>query len=401
MRVSTAQFYFQSTQQFGGLQTKVNEHAEHLSSGKRIMTAKDDAVAFGTLAGLKEGQSSIDKYQRNIIQAENRNTLQDISFSSAEDVMQQLKQTFIQANNGSLSDDDLTALGALAKNALEELLNIANTTDETGGYIFSGYQVDDTPFVMQTDNTVNYLGDGGVRELQIAKNVMVDMNQSGDAAFLKVANTKGDFSTQYNANTSGISVNSAVINDPSTYDTLNNPPGYNFNFTSATDLNVTDSLGNPVFTTNAYAPGQTIAFNGVEVKLSGNPLPADDFTITPAEDISVFDTVKGVMDWINTGTSPANPTQHSVDYQVLLEQLDQATSHMTTGRVGAGVRLNLIENQESNHLDTELYLAKGVSAIEDLDFAKTAADFERSKFSLQAAQQTFVQIKNLSLFNYL
>jgi flagellar hook-associated protein 3 FlgL len=401
MRVSTAQFYYQNATKLGSLQTKVNEQAGHMDANKRVLTAKDDAIAFGTLSGLKNELANIEKYQRNLIQAENRNSIQNVSFESAQDIMQNLKQTFIQANNGAYNDDDLAALGALAKDSLEQLLDIANTKDETGGYIFAGYKVDVTPFVLQPDNSVNYLGDSGVRKLQIAKNVMVDTNQAGDTAFGKVNNNKGDFSAEYNNNTSGISLNRAVISDPSAYDTVNNPPDYNFNFTSATDLNVTDALGNTVFSTNAYVAGQTIAFNGVEVQLSGNPLPGDDFNLTPQADVSLFDTVKGVIDWLAVGASPANPAQHNVDYEELLGQLDQAYNHMTTGVVEAGVRLKLIENQESNHLDSELHLAKGRSNIEDLDFAKAASDFERSKFSLTVAQQTFVQIKNLSLFNYL
>ena len=400
MRVSTAQFYFQNAQQLNNLQSGVSEQANYVSSGKRVLTAKDDAVAFGTLSGLKNELANIEKYQRNITQATNRNSSQDVSFASAEDIMQQLKQTFIQANNGALNDADLTALGGLAKGSLDQLLDIANTKDETGGYIFSGYQVDVTPFVMQPDNSVNYAGDNGVRELQIAKNVMVATNQAGDEAFEKVTNNKGDFSAQYN-NTSGISLNRAIISDPSAYDTINNPPDYNFNFSSPTDLTVTDGLGNPVYNTAAYVPGQTIAFNGVEVQLNGNPLPGDDFNLTPEQNISLFDTVKGIVDWLEVGSSPANAAQHNVNYEALLGQLDQALNHMTTGRVNAGIRLTLLENQESNHLDSTLYLAQGRSDIEDLDFAKAASDFERSKISLQAAQQTFVQIKNLSLFNYI
>jgi flagellar hook-associated protein 3 FlgL len=401
MRVSTAQFYFQNAQQLSSLQTNVNEQVEYLSAGKRVLTAKDDAISYGSLVGLKDELANIEKYQRNITQAQGRNNIQEVSFTDAENVMQELKQIFIQANNGALNDDDLSALEGLAKNAQTHLLSVANTKDETGGYIFSGYSVGTQPFVMQPDNSVTYFGDSGVRELQIAKNVTVETNQAGDKAFEGVANFLGDFSVQYNTNTSGISLNRAVINDPSAYDTVNNPPDYNFNFASATDLTVTDGLGNTVFSTNTYTPGQTIAFNGIEAQLSGNPLPGDDFNLTPQKEVSLFDTVKGIIDWIGVGSNPANPVQHNVDYKELLGQLDQSLDHMTSRRVDSGVRLKLIDNQASSHLDAELYLAKGKSNIEDLDFAKAAADFERSKFSLQAAQQSFVQIKNLSLFNYL
>lgn len=401
MRVSTQQFYFQNSQQLSNKQSDVNDQIKYLASGKRVLTAKDDAVSYGTLAGYKDGLANIEKYQRNLNQAENRNSLQEVSFASAEDVMQQLKQLFIQANNGTLSDDSIRSLADLAENNQAQMLDIANTQDESGNYIFSGYQIDVQPFSLQPDDSVIYQGDGGIRELQIAKNVMVDINQAGDDVFEEVPNNIGDFSANYNTNTSGISVNTAVIASPGAYDSVTNPPDYNFNFTSATDLTVTDGGGSVVFNTSTYTPGQTVAFNGVEVQISGNPLPGDDFDLTPQEDISIFDTIKDALDWMNVGVSPADPIQHSVDYDVILGQIDEALNHITGRRAEAGVRLKLIENQTSNHLDAELYLSSGRSNIEDLDFAKAVATFEQSQVSLQAAQQSFVQIKNLSLFNYL
>jgi flagellar hook-associated protein 3 FlgL len=115
MRVSTAQFYFQNAQQLSTKQSDVNEQMQYLSSGKRVLTAKDDAVSFGTLSGYKDSLINIEKYQRNIIQAENRNELQQTSFANAEDIMQQMKQIFIQANNGSMSNSDLQSLAESAK----------------------------------------------------------------------------------------------------------------------------------------------------------------------------------------------------------------------------------------------------------------------------------------------
>ena len=401
MRVSTAQFYFQNTLQLTSKQSEVNQQVEYLSSGKRVLTAKDDAVSYGTLSGYKDELSNIDKYKRNITQAENRNDLQDISFASAEDIIQELKQLFIQANNGTLSDADLKSLAQLAGNSQSQMLDIANSKDETGGYIFAGYQIDVEPFAKQPDGSVNYLGDSGVRELQIAKNVMVGINQPGDSAFEKAANPMGDFTTNYVNNTSGISVNQAIIANPGTYDAVANPPDYTFVFSAPSDLTVTDSLGATVYPTAPYTAGQTVAFNGLEVQISGNPLPGDEFDLTPQTHVSIFDTIKSAIDWMNVGASPADQVQHDVDYGEILTELNFALNHLTSQRTDAGVRGQLIENQENNHLDRELNLAQGQSSIEDLDFAKAISTFEQSQVALQAAQQTFVQIKGLSLFNYI
>jgi len=401
MRVSTAQFYFQNSQQISNKSSDVNEQIAYISSGKKVLTAKDDAVAFGTLAGYKDSLNNIEKYQRNITQAESRNSLQEVSFSNAEGVMQKLKQLFVQANNGTLSSEDLYSLAGLVGNSQQELLDIANSKDETGGYIFSGFQVDKEPFAIQLDNSVNYQGDNGVRELQIAKNVMVELNQPGDVAFENISNVVGDFTPSYITNTSGINVASAVIADPSNYDSISFPPDYTFSFTAPSDLTVTDGNGATVYPTATYTPGQTIAFNGVEVKISGNPLPGDQLTLAAEENISVFDTIKSAIDWMNVGTSSATPEQHQVDHEEILNQLSSALNHMTIRQTDAGVRGNLIDHQKTSHLDTELVMSKGRSNIEDLDYAKAISKFEQSQVALQAAQQVFVKIKDLSLFNYI
>jgi len=401
MRVSTAQFYFQNSQRLSDKQSGVNDQMKYISSGKRVLTAKDDAVSYGTLAGFKDELTNIEKYQRNLTMAGNRNSLQETTFANAEELMQELKTLFIQANNGTLSDADLKALGDLATNSQQQMLGLANTKDETGGYIFAGYQIKQEPFAIQPDNSVTYVGDYGTREIQIAKNVMVETNQPGDEAFEKVSNALGDFSPTYITNTSGIALNRAVISNPGAYDPLTNPPDYKFVFTSPTDLTVTDSLSNVVYTTAAYTPGQTVAFNGIEVQISGNPLPGDEFDIAPTEEISIFDTIKAAIDWMNVGATPADPIQHNVDYGEILTQLNEGLNHITLRRTEAGVRLKLIETQAYSHEDSMINLATGASNIEDLDFAKAIATFEQSQVALQAAQQTFVQIKGLSLFNYI
>tara|TARA_R110002060_G_scaffold46_4_gene122 strand:- start:1643 stop:2848 length:1206 start_codon:yes stop_codon:yes gene_type:complete len=400
MRVSTAQFYIQSGLQMSNQQASVNEQVNNISIGKRVVTAKDDAVAFGTLAGYKNDLASIDKYQRNITQAENKNSLIDTTLANAEGIMNELKDLMLQANNGVYTADDLASIGQQASQSLQQILDIANTKDASGGYVFAGYQIDDAPFVQQTDNSVNYRGDNGVRELQIAKNVSIATNQSGEQVFQKVPNAIGDFSATYNTNTSGLAVESAIVADASIYNSATNPADFTFNFTTATDLTITDGAGN-VTNITGYAPGQTIAFNGIEVKLSGNPLPGDNLSLTPEQNIGVFDTINSAIDWINTKAGAGEDPQVQVDFNRIIDQLGDSMNHLTSRRAQSGINLQVIDRQKNNHLDTALYLSSGRSAIEDLDFAKAISTFEQSKIALQAAQQTFTQIQGLNLFNYI
>jgi len=405
MRVSTAQFYFQNGLQMSNKQSAVSEQSGYISSGKRVLTAKDDAVSFGALTGYKEELASIDRYKRNITQAESRNGLQDTLLGSSTELLNQVRDLMLQANNGARSDEDLTSISQQVKQGLAEMLDIANAKDETGTYIFSGYKVETKPFSLAPDNSVNYNGDNGVRELQIAKNILVPINQSGERVFEKVANASGDFTANYNANTSGVSINSAKITDRGQYNlAANNPQDYNFSFTAPDLLTVTDSAlptPNIVFPASPYVAGQTIAFEGIEVKLNGNPLPGDNFNISPGNEISLFDTIKNAIDWLDSGTTAASTEQGQVDFSTMLNQFNNVLDHISTQRAEAGINLQQIERQKNIHLDTELYLHEGRSRIEDLDFAQAISGFEQSKMALQAAQQTFTQIQGMNLFNYI
>lgn len=402
MRVSTAQFYRQSALQMSSKSSDVNEQMAYLSSGKRVLTAKDDAVQFGTLAGYKESLVNIEKYQRNITQAVSHNSLQEIVFADAENILNNIRDVMLQANNGAMSDEDLQTLAKQTRNSFEQLLDLANSQNANGAYIFSGYQTEQQPFSQQSDGSVNYSGDTGVRELQVAKNIKIATNQTGDAAFMTVTNAIGDFSANYTTNTSGVAVESANVTNRNTYNTSAMPHDYTFTFgPGAADLNVLDSGGANVFATATYVAGQTISFDGIDVTLSGNPLPGDSFTISEQEEISVFATINDAIAWMEQSSVSTNQEQHQVDYNTVLTQLNSAMSHITSRRVDSGIRLQVLDSQENRHLDAELSLTSGKANIEDLDFAKAIAEFEQSKIALQASQQTFSKVQGLSLFNYI
>jgi flagellar hook-associated protein 3 FlgL len=401
MRVSTAQFYLQSSQQMSQKSSDVNDQMAYLSSGKRVLTAKDDAISYSTLAGYNNDLANIEKYKRNITMAESHNNMQEIVFADADLILDKIKSDMLLANNGRMSSDDLQSLAEQVKSNFSQLLDLANSQNENGDYIFSGYQTEQKPFSQNVDGSVTYNGDSGVRELQVAKNINIATNQAGDAAFLKVENAIGDFTANYTANTSGVAVESAKITNRDSYNSSALPHDYTFTFDVVTnDLTVTGSSG-VVFPAAPYTAGQTISFDGIDVTLNGNPLPGDSFTISEQDEVSVFDTINKTISWMEQGSSAIDQEQHQVDYNTLLKQLDSAMNHITSRRVDSGIRLQTLESQENRHLDSALNLAKGKSNIEDLDFAKAISEFEQSKLALQASQQAFSKVQGLSLFNYI
>lgn len=84
-----------------------------------------------------------------------------------------------------------------------------------------------------------------------------------------------------------------------------------------------------------------------------------------------------------------------------LTDLDNALERMSTAQVSIGSRLKVLDAQESLNEDFIIDHKTIVSEIGDLDYAEAISKFNLQQISLQAAQQAYVKVQGLSLFNYL
>ncbi len=85
----------------------------------------------------------------------------------------------------------------------------------------------------------------------------------------------------------------------------------------------------------------------------------------------------------------------------VLTDLDTAQSSILQATTSVGVRQNVLDDQEAQNdkfiIDTKTTL----SQVQDLDYAEAFSRFQLQSTALQAAQQTFAKVKELSLFNYI
>jgi flagellar hook-associated protein 3 FlgL len=84
-----------------------------------------------------------------------------------------------------------------------------------------------------------------------------------------------------------------------------------------------------------------------------------------------------------------------------LSDLDQALGHLLEVRTSLGARMTTVETQSRINEDQLLQVRTALSDIQDLDYAEAISRFNLQQTALQAAQQTFVQVQRLSLFNFM
>ena len=70
-------------------------------------------------------------------------------------------------------------------------------------------------------------------------------------------------------------------------------------------------------------------------------------------------------------------------------------------RAKIGARMNAIDDQKTANDAFDLAVTKVRSSLEDLDYAEAISRFNQQLTALQASQQSFFKIQDLSLFNFL
>jgi len=190
MRISTAQYYRVNAEQMQARQSKVAETQAKLGSGKQILHPSEDpnkADLMSRLEGAKEKQKV---YGKNLDAAETRLTAEETVLTSMIQIMQRITELGIQAGNDTLGDEDRDVIGAEVRALRGELLNLSNTRDLSGNYIFSGNKVDQPAFVENPSGEVIYNGDYGRFEINVSDVRKMSINTIGPELF-----TSADFAT--------------------------------------------------------------------------------------------------------------------------------------------------------------------------------------------------------------
>ncbi|WKE66538.1 flagellar hook-associated protein FlgL [Gallaecimonas kandeliae] len=178
MRVSSAQL---GQYVLKGLDRQGTEYAkvmEQMSSGYRITKPSDDPLGTVTLLGLKSEQGSLDQYRTNIGNVSSRLEKAESYLDSSYQVMLRVQDLTLSGTNGAATDADRLAYAGELQSLRDTLLDFANAQDEEGHYLFGGSQVDKPPLVDNGSGTLVYQGDSLGRQVQVAKGVSMDANET-------------------------------------------------------------------------------------------------------------------------------------------------------------------------------------------------------------------------------
>ena len=403
MRISTSQMQFSAVNALLDQQTKISKTQLQLASGRRILKPSDDPVASANVLGLTQSKEITERYQLNADAARARLSIEESALIGVNNDLIRVRELALQGNNDTLTDADRRAVAAELNQILDELLSLSNTVDSNGDYLFAGHQGNVQPFSRNTAGGFDYNGDDGTRLIQVGPSRQIQDSDSGTAVFRAIRNGNGTFTTADGAANTGTG-----IIDAGTVVGSFVPDTYTITFTQALPTDPITyqvdgaACGNVIAAGTPYQEGAAINFNGVNTNITGTPANGDTFTVTPSANQDVFTTVQNLITAFEAGASDdVTRTQlHNAVNRTLVD-LDQAQENVLNIRASIGTRLNAIDSQQSNNDDLLLQVQETLSTINDLDYAEAVSRLNLQLTGLQAAQQAFTRVQNLSLFNFI
>lgn len=398
MRISTMTMYNLNVTSMNRQQAEFSQVSQQIASGKRVVNISDDPQAMTQAINIRQSKAVTEQFAEARVGVKNSLAQEENVLNTVSDIYSRAKTLLVQASSDTLSDLDRAAVASELNGLYESLLGVANTRDGNGRYLFGGYQDDTAPFIKDANGDVAFVGNLNVREQRVDGERLMEVGHSGDDVFRTVHGSAG-YGVEANAANQGtVEFGNVNILDP------NDP-----NFGQAFSVSFEDNAGQLQYRVNGgaaqnYKDPMKIALGGIELEVSGVPVAGDELTVAKGADLTTdafktLENVIGVLD--QAALTDTQKATRANGLRSAMQQIDNSLDNVLTTRAEVGARLNEIDALDTIGGNRKLAYESTLSELVDLDYVEASAEYSLRIVGLQAAQKTFVSMKEMSLFKFL
>ena len=430
MRISTVTMYEQSTASINRQQSDFLKVSQQIASGRRVVNPSDDPQAASRAVRVDQSQAITQQYTDSRVSARNSLAQTESILNSISDSIISAKTRLVQASSDTLSDVDRESIASELKGIYETMIGQANATDGNGRYLFGGYADNAPPFVKNSEGNIEYKGDDNARQQRIDASRLMPVTENGISIFQSVPSgagyvaeaVKSSDGGQPIAGVEGRNNGSITFSGPQVSNV--NDPGYGdsyrvvFNEDTTVDSGVSyqvqrfsegewqEDPADLVVTGEYVGEGQQLSFGGVNVTLTGSAEPDDEILVAqsgseqrPADLFRTMEAAIRVLE--NPATTGAEKAELRNTLNTSMRDLDNALDNVLTVRASAGAKLNELDVVDAVGSNRMLNYEQTLSDLVDLDYADAISEYSLRQVGLQASQKAFVDIKGMSLFDFM
>lgn len=185
MRISSNNFSQNFLLQISNLEQQQNKLQTQAATGQKITNPEDDPAGMAAVLNLQSSVSADNQYQTNIALLQTSATNSYTAMTSLNTISQRAREIATAASNGTTSPQQYANYANEVNQMIQQAVQLANTQDANGNYIFGGTMTSNPPFTSTTDANnivtgVTYGGNTDTAETEIAAGMTISVNVPGE-----------------------------------------------------------------------------------------------------------------------------------------------------------------------------------------------------------------------------
>ena len=418
MSVSTTRFFDNNSTLFSKINDELKSLQGQVGTGKAELKLSENITDISKLSAAEEKKSETSQFLGNSKRVQSDLEFLDVAFDRLQNSLIRLQELAVESANDTLLAEERQRFVQEAQMIKSEILDVANQKDTFGNNLFGGVSGVETPFEINSDGKVNYLGSSLAKEVQVTEALAVKQNFSGFDVFNNIKNENGSFSVfevvddlisslEIDLN-SNISSNifktstSAVIKLPSTGPESRMALSLNID---AVRIDIDDVFYGNDFSELVEKINSYTAETGLTASLVGDNqilLEGDVNTLTVSDFTHYGDDLEQPSIEVlseKNGTVLQSISEDALMSSNITEKITDVFEHLSSKRAEVSANSRRAQDSEMAMQDLMITLEEDISEISDADLASLITQLEFLMTQKDAAQATFTRITGKTLFD--
>ncbi|GIR83909.1 MAG: hypothetical protein CM15mP85_05330 [Rhodobacterales bacterium] len=418
MSVSTTRFFDNNSTLFSKINDELKSLQGQVGTGKAELKLSENITDISKLSAAEEKKSETSQFLGNSKRVQSDLEFLDVAFDRLQNSLVRLQELAVESANDTLLAEERQRFVQEAQMIKSEILDVANQKDTFGNNLFGGVSGVETPFEINSDGKVNYLGSSLAKEVQVTEALAVKQNFSGFDVFNNIKNENGSFSVfevvddlisslEIDLN-SNISSNifktstSAVIKLPSTGPESRMALSLNID---AIRIDIDDVFYGNDFSELVDKINSYTAETGLTASLVGDNqilLEGDVNTLTVSDFTHYGDDLEQPSIEVlseKDGTVLQSISEDALMSSNITEKITDVFEHLSSKRAEVSANSRRAQDSEMAMQDLMITLEEDISEISDADLASLITQLEFLMTQKDAAQATFTRITGKTLFD--
>lgn len=421
MTIGTPRLHQQNVELFARLNQELKSLQGQVGSGKADLKLSENLYDISKLSAAEERKSETNQYMQNAKRATKDLEFLDVALDRLQNLTVNLQELVVDSSSDMLSQTERERFILDAQSLKKEIFDLANQNDSFGNSLFGGHSGSKSPFAMDNNGSVSYVGSALKREVKVSPSLYVQQNFAGNELFNNISDGVEKtsifklvddfiFSLENDLN-SGYSSN--LFSDGGSVDLVFPGSGAEADFEFVLKTGNTENKIEATIYGNDYSQivdqinaltgstgisASTVSGNRIRLQGSAEQLNLSNF------DVSNFDSEKsyiGVIKDISSSDVVERINHERLQIGSINDKIKDAFEQFSTARAQVGASSRIAQDNEAAAQDILVTLEEDMSKIRDADLASLLTQLEFLMTNKEAAQATFTRITSKSLFDFL